>query len=164
MNFLTELILYCSITGVITAVASVILGRYRLKAAIELKACERFPHSEDARKSLKFIGTALINRMSALGFPAIYSDKDHRFALLDIFGLDGMYDIVRLFQMAHACGFEIVMRPRKEGRPGGGVEELDEYITSMREEWYARQKRTKLQKILLILTGKGDVTVNKNEE
>lgn len=137
MNFFEELVLYCVVVATASAVASVIIGHYKVKAARELKACTEIPSYDDADKSLGKMAGAICRRMSELGFPPIHTDEKHEFTLLCTFGVRADESLKRFVRMAHATGFELVLRPRKEGRPGGGVEEDGEVISSTRPSDYA---------------------------
>ena len=148
MSVLNELIIYSVAGGVAAGVGTMVVGHYAHKTALELKACEKFPQSDDARTSVRLMLRVIFNRMHALGFPAIYPDKDHKYALLETFGLEKDEGIVRFVLMAHACGLELKLQPREEGREGGGVEEEDGVVTSMREEWYAQRKESFLDKLI----------------
>lgn len=148
MSVLNEIILYGVAAGVASAVGTMVLGHYTHKTALALKACEKFPQSDDARASVKLMSTVICNRMYALGFPAVNSDKNHKYTLLDTFGVEKDEGIVRFVLMAHACGLELKLQPRKEGRKGGGVEEDGGAVTSMREEWYAQKKDSFMDKII----------------
>ena len=148
MSVLNEIILYGVAGGVAGAVGSMVFGHYTHKAALALKACEKFPKSDDARASVRLMSTVICNRMYALGFPAVNSDRNHDYTLLDTFGVEKDESIIRFFLMAHACGLEFKLQPREEGRKGGGVELEDGAVSSMREEWYAQKKDSFLDKLI----------------
>lgn len=137
MNFFEELLLYCAITGTVAFVASVVIGQYKVKAAKELKACTEMPSYDDAKKSLVHMAGVIFNRMRVLGFPELNPDKKHEFTLLNYFGICDDPAIIKFIRMAHAAGLEIVIRPRKEGRPAGGEEEEGGYVSASRESDYA---------------------------
>lgn len=137
MNFFEELVLYCVVVGVVSAVASVVIGQYKVKAAKELKACTEIPSYDDAKKSYVRMTGVIFRRMEVLGFPAIHADGKHEFTLLNAVGLGDDHETIRFFRMAHAVGLEIVIRPRKEGRPAGGEEEEGGYVSASRESDYA---------------------------
>lgn len=148
MGFFGELVIWCSSAAVLGTVMGVVIGKYRVKAAMELKASEDIPRGDDAEKSVRYITGIICRRMHALGFPAIYSDRMHDFAMLDTFGICDSKDLKTFFQMANAVGLEVVVRPRKENRKGGGETVMGEYVLSMREEWYAHEKKTWLDPII----------------
>ena len=140
MGVLDEIVNWSVSMGVGAAVFAVIYGRYRLKMALEFKACKEIPPTDDAEMSLKKMMSFICFRMKELDFPAIHNDGVHPFTMLDTFGdVSKSPEIVTLINMAHAVGCEVVLRPRKEGREGGGESEGDSFVTSMREEWYAHE-------------------------
>lgn len=115
MNFLEELVLYCVVVATASIVAMVIIGYYKTKAARELKACTEIPSYDDAEKSLGKMAGAICQRMYELNFPPIHADAKHEFTMLCTFGVRTDEDIKRFIRMAHAAGFEVVLRPQKEG-------------------------------------------------
>lgn len=136
MNFVEILILWCVVVAVASSFFSVWIGHYRLKSAKVLKACTEIPSYEDANKSVTMMVSHIFERMKAVGFPAIHRDGKHEFTLLNTFGICDSPDIIKFFRMAHAAGFEIVLRPRKVGRPGGGEMDGDEFVSSSRPSDY----------------------------
>lgn len=136
MDFFEMLVLWCVVVAIASSLFSMWIGHYRLKCAKELKACTEIPSYEDANKSVTEMICKIFERMKALGFPAIHRDGKHEFTLLNTFGIDDNPALIKFFRMAHAVGFEIVLRPRKVGRPGGGEMDGDEFVSSSRPSDY----------------------------
>ena len=74
--------------------------------------------------------------MNLLGLSFIQPGKGHDTNVLETLGADD-FKPSKFFRMAHAAGLEIVLRPRKEGRPGGGEEEEGGYVSASRQSDYA---------------------------
>lgn len=136
MSFFENLILACVVITIASSMYYVWIGHSRLKSAKELKACTEIPSHDDASMSMAHMLSIILKRMIALGFPDVKPNEKNEFSLLCVFGLQDSPDIIKFFRMAHAVGFEIVLRPRKVGRPGGGEMDGDEFVSSSRPSDY----------------------------
>lgn len=135
MSYLGELFMWCSIVGTASAIATIVYGRYKVKAAVELKACVKIPPCDDADRSVKSMVSFICKRMYALGFPGMGSDG---FSMLDTFDPDMKREMTKFVKMCHACGCEVVVRQVANYDIEEQSNEVNQVVSEMREDWYAQ--------------------------
>lgn len=135
MSFGEELALYCIVVGIASGVISVIIGRYKMKEAIKLKDFKEISAGNDVNKSLTEMIIAINQRLNVIG---ISSNPKDIMSMPISLNIDIKSGFNRFVRMAHAVGFELVLRKRKKGRPGGGVEDGEEVVSSSRPSDYVR--------------------------
>lgn len=139
MGFFGDIIMTCALTGTVAAVVTAVYGHYHVQAARELKACAELPPSDDARKSVNGMLGIICRRMKALNFPAMWTigQQKRGYTMLYTFDPDIKRELVDFVRMAHAVGFEVVLRARSEEDIELDPKGTDLYISKQREEWYA---------------------------
>lgn len=134
MSFGEELALYCILSGIASGIISIIIGRNKVKEAIKLKNSKEISTGNDINDSLSKMIFAINQRLFIIG---ISSNPKDIAAMPIRLNIDNKSELNRFIKMAHAAGLEIVLRPRKEGRPGGGEEEEGGYVSASRQSDYA---------------------------